>query len=91
MPHLATIGSRIREVLRRWLPVDARSSGQHPDHLVHFVLRDGVPDFCCAWHAEHDFHPHAGATAAYHDHLSGGQLAYIERHLGDRRGPGPRR
>jgi hypothetical protein len=65
-PSRQEIRTRLRQAVRQVGQVVARAAGRFapvgegwsdppPDHKVHFVLRDGVSDLCCEWHAEHAF------------------------------------
>jgi hypothetical protein len=77
----------VKRLTGRWLPVDQAIRSGPRDHQAS-IKADG--SMCCQAH-EDVFVVDPGATARYQDHLSGGQIRYIERHLGHHPGPGPRR
>jgi hypothetical protein len=94
MPHLSRLGTRVRQWVQRWLPVDGTSACQ-PDHAFHWVMDryGGGPQPCCPRHGDELFHGHAPATERLIDQLSDQCQRYLAARLGGhpRDFPGPRR
>jgi hypothetical protein len=49
MAHLASVAAKVRQLVRRFAPVDRLWSGPHPDHAF-FIRADMSP--CCEYHDE---------------------------------------
>jgi hypothetical protein len=93
MPHLSRLGHRLRQLVQRWLPVDAHTP--EPDHTFHWVIDryGGSPQPCCQRHGDQMLHGSAPATERLIDQLSGESRRYMTDRLGGnpRDFPGPQR